>query len=97
MSFIKNIQAEKPLTQKTNYDSQVVLERTTNRFYLYLPMPLQLRSEDHALMSNECECLEPGHKTSEAMAHEKSCRKNKYRQVVRHWRQTLVKFLCTDF
>jgi transposase len=61
--FIEKMKAEKPLPQSIHYDCRIVLERRMKRYYLCLPMPLELRSEDRASMTKDVIALDPGVRT----------------------------------
>lgn len=62
-SFIKNIRSAEPLPEELGYDSRLVLERRTNAFYLCVPMPLEVRSENQAPATKRVVALDPGVRT----------------------------------
>lgn len=47
-SFIKGLRSAEPLPEDLAYDSRLVMERITNAFYLCIPLPLEVRSENQA-------------------------------------------------
>jgi len=51
--FIKKMKPEKTLPQSLHYDCRIVLERRMKRFYLCLPMPLELESKEQTPMTKD--------------------------------------------
>jgi len=62
-SFLKKLRSAEPLPEELNYDSRLVLERRTNAYYLCIPMPLDVRSENQAPTIKRIIALDPGVRT----------------------------------
>jgi putative transposase len=62
-AFLKKMRAAEPLPEDLCYDSRLVLERRTNAFYLCIPMPLEVRSENQAPATKRIIALDPGVRT----------------------------------
>jgi putative transposase len=54
---------QSPLPEELGYDSRLVLERRTNFYYLCIPMPLEVRSENQAPVTKRIIALDPGVRT----------------------------------
>jgi putative transposase len=62
-AFLKKLRSAEPLPEDLIYDSRLVLERRTNAFYLCIPMPLVVRSENQAPATKRIIALDPGVRT----------------------------------
>eukprot|EP01085_Mycamoeba_gemmipara_P003949 Mycagemm_TRINITY_DN10268_c0_g1::TRINITY_DN10268_c0_g1_i2::g.3949::m.3949 type:complete len:630 gc:universal TRINITY_DN10268_c0_g1_i2:1945-56(-) len=62
-AFLNKIRSAEPLPEELGYDSRLVLERRTNAFYLCIPMPLEVRSENQAPTTRRVVALDPGVRT----------------------------------
>ena len=57
------MRSAEPLPEELGYDSRLVLERRTNAYYLCIPMPLAVRSENQAPAKRRAIALDPGVRT----------------------------------
>jgi transposase len=62
-AFLNKIRSAEPLPEELGYDSRLMLERRTNFYYLCIPMPLEVRSENQAPVTKRIIALDPGVRT----------------------------------
>jgi transposase len=62
-AFLHEIHSAEELPDDLCYDSRLVLERRTNAYYLCIPMPLEVKSENQAPTNKRIIALDPGVRT----------------------------------